>query len=444
VRNVGEGNFYIETYGCQMNEHDSEKMAALLEDFGLIGVSSADSADVVVINTCSIREKAEHKVYSVLGKLKSLKKKNPNMITVVAGCVAQQEGDKLLNRVPYLDLVLGTHSIAQLPKLVAKIRETRKRFDRVDFSTDVESLHMRAPCKGKSKICSYVTIMQGCSNFCTYCVVPFTRGPEQSRLQSEVVDEVRHLVQQGIKEITLLGQNVNAYGKDLANGSSFASLLIELDRLPGLSRIRFTTSHPRDFRDDMAGAMADLESVCEHIHLPLQSGSDRILSAMNRRYRFTEYLNKIHMLRERVPGVAITTDIIVGFPGETEADFRDTRKALEEVRFDQIFSFKFSPRPGTAAGKLPDQIPENVKADRLAVIHAIQDAITQNYHKEAEGTVEQVLVEGTRDGTGQFFGRTRTNKIVNLEHAVGIQEGDLINVKIIRGLKHSLVGQKAF
>ena len=241
-----------------MNEHDSEKMSALLENLGLTEVLSAEAADVVVINTCSIREKAEHKVYSALGKLKSLKKRNSAVVIVVAGCVAQQEKEKLLHRAPHLDLVLGTHSIAQLPKLLEQIRQSRKQIESTEFSADVESLHISAPLKGKNQVCSYVTIMQGCSNFCTYCVVPFTRGPEQSRKPAEIVDEVRDLVKRGVKEITLLGQNVNAYGKDLKNGTLFTDLLRELNRIPELSRIRFTTSHPRDFNDNMAAAMADL------------------------------------------------------------------------------------------------------------------------------------------------------------------------------------------
>ena len=434
------GTFYIETYGCQMNEHDSEKMAALLENLGHTEVSSADAADVVVINTCSIREKAQHKVYSALGKLKSLKKTNSAVVIVVAGCVAQQEKEKLLRRAPHLDLVLGTHSIGRLPKLLGEIRQSRKQIESTDFSADVESLHIRAPLKGKNQVCSYVTIMQGCSNFCSYCVVPFTRGPEQSRKQAEILEEALYLVQQGVQEITLLGQNVNAYGKDLKNGTLFTGLLGELNRIPGLSRVRFTTSHPRDFNEDMAAAMADLGSVCEHIHLPLQSGSDRILRAMNRGYTYAEYLDKLRRLREKIPDVAITTDIIVGFPGETEADFEDTKRALQTIRFDQIFSFKFSPRPGTAAGKLPDQVPEDIKAQRLAAAHAIQDEITLRYHQDAEGTIEEALVEGIRNGTGQPFGRTRTNKIVNLDNAERVKEGQLLKVKIVRGLKHSLLG----
>ncbi len=425
-----------------MNDHDSEKMAAMLEGLGLTAASAPEGAEVVVINTCSIREKAEHKLYSALGRLKPLKLKNPGMVTVVAGCVAQQEKDKLLKKARHLDVVLGTHCISELPAIVRQITQARDRVSRTDFHPDVDSLHFIAPCKGSSPICSYVTIMQGCSNFCSYCVVPFTRGPEQSRRMDEIVAEVGALAARGVREVTLLGQNVNAYGKDLGSGISFARLLAELDRTDGLRRIRFTTSHPRDFNKDLALAMADLESVCEHIHLPLQSGSDRILNAMKRGYALADYLEKISILREAIPSVAVTADIIVGFPGETEEDFSQTLHALEQTRFDQIFSFKYSRRPGTAARNLPDHVSEEVKADRLSQVHLLQERITAAYHLAAEGKVEEVLIEGLRPATGQPFGRTLGNKIVNLEPDGDIKAGDLVKVKILRGLKHSLTGKK--
>jgi tRNA-2-methylthio-N6-dimethylallyladenosine synthase len=439
---MNHNGYYIETYGCQMNEHDSEKMAAMLERIGLTEVSSADEADVVVINTCSIREKAEHKVYSALGKLKALKRNNPGLVTVVSGCVAQQEQERLLKRVDHLDLVLGTHNMGDLPALVEEIRHTGDRIARVDLSEDVDSLHFTAPCKGRSPVCSYVTVMQGCTNFCTYCVVPHTRGPEQSRMMDEILNEVQLLADRGMKEITLLGQNVNAYGKDLGNGTSFSGLLAALNRVDGISRIRFTTSHPRDFDEGLVRAIADLGSVCEHIHLPLQSGSDRILKAMNRGYTRSDYLEKIAMLREAVPGMAVTADIIVGFPGESDDDFRRTMSALDEIRYDQIFSFKYSPRPGTVAAKIPDQVPEEVKIRRLAEVHRLQETITGEYHKRSEGTVREILIEGRRERTNQPFGRTRTNKIVNLLHDDGVESGDLVSAKITRGLKHSLVGEQ--
>jgi tRNA-2-methylthio-N6-dimethylallyladenosine synthase len=360
---------------------------------------------------------------------------------VIAGCVAQQEQARLLKRTRHLDAVVGTHNISELPVIVERITETGDRIASIDFSTDVESLHLPAPHKGPSPVCSYVTIMQGCSNFCTYCVVPHTRGREQSRDQDQILHEVEGLVEKGVREITLLGQNVNAYGKDLADGNSFAGLLTQLDRTEGLSRIRFTTSHPKDLDDSLVQRIADLESVCEHIHLPLQSGSDRILSAMNRKYTMAQYLEEIARLREASPGIAITADMIVGFPGETDQDFDETISALEQIRFDQIFSFKFSRRPGTAACSLPDQIPDEIKAQRLATVHSVQDRITQQYHTGVEGTVAEILIEGIRERSGQPYGRTRSNKIVNLDSSDSVQIGDLIPVEITKGLKHSLLGK---
>lgn len=425
-----------------MNEHDSEKMAALLEDMGLCSASTPDRADVVVLNTCAIREKAEHKVYSALGRLKRAKRNNPDIIIAVAGCVAQQEKRALLARAPHLDLVVGTHHIADLPALIDRVREERGGLEAVNFTDDVASLHLPAPNKGSTAVCSYVTVMQGCSNFCTYCVVPYTRGPEQSRAPGAVIEDVNRLVDRGVKEVTLLGQNVNAYGKDLGPRASFSGLLAALDRINGLERVRFTTSHPRDLGDDLVDAMAGLPSVCEHIHLPLQSGSDRILKAMVRGYSRDDYLGKIHALRERCRGVAVTADIIVGFPGETDEDFQQTCEALEQIRYDQIFSFKYSRRPGTAAAAMPGMVDEEIKARRLARLHEIQDRITVEYHRAAEGSIEEVLVEGRREGTGQPFGRTRCNKIVNLEPSDPARPGDLVRVRISKGLKHSLRGAR--
>ncbi len=436
------GKYFVETYGCQMNEHDSEKMCELMEQLGLKSGDSVDNADVVIINTCAIRGKAEHKVHSSLGKLKNAKLKNPDMVIVVAGCVAQQQPYELSKKFNHLDMVLGTHNISELPELVKKIRKNRQRVIRVDFSEDIHSLHMLAPRRGPTPICSYVTIMQGCSNFCAYCVVPYTRGREQSRNLEEILLEVSQLCSNGVKEITLLGQNVNAYGKDLGNGNRFIELLEALSRTRGLDRIRFTTSHPRDFDASLALAVGSLDKVCEHVHLPLQSGSDKILSSMRRGYSFSEYVEKINILRSEAPGCSITTDVIVGFPGESDDDFTSTLTALEQIRFDQIFSFKFSPRPGTKAEQMVDQIPEEVKKIRLAKIHAIQDKITQDYHKLLEGSLMEALLEG-HSRQKQLYGRTRTNKIVNLDDDGNYPVGAIVKVKILRGLNHSLFGEIA-
>jgi tRNA-2-methylthio-N6-dimethylallyladenosine synthase len=426
-----------------MNEHDSEKMAAILDELGMSAVSDPDTAEVLIINTCAIREKAEHKVYSALGKFRSLKTRKPDTAIIVAGCVAQQEKNKLFRKAPHLDAVVGTHHISELPRILEEIGSKKSRITSTDFVEDVQSLHTVAPLKGANPVCSFLTIMQGCSNFCTYCVVPFTRGPEQSRHMDEILEDTTRLVGTGIREITLLGQNVNAYGKDLPHGRRFADLLKHLDGIPGLARIRFTTSHPRDFDHSIIAAMANLDSVCEHIHLPLQSGSDRILSAMHRGYSFAEYLAKVESLRDSIPHVAMTTDIIVGFPGETEADFIQTLEALERIRYDQIFSFKYSSRPSTAAQSMPDHIPESVKIERLSRVHELQGRITEEYHRSAEGSVEEILVEGIRPKSSQVFGRTRTNKIINLEDSDSICPGELVRVRITEGLKHSLRAVRA-
>lgn len=416
-------------------------MAAMLEELGMEPVPSADEAEVVIINTCSIRQKAEHKLYSALGKLRLLKQSRPELIAIVTGCVAQQEKQKLLKKAPHLDAVIGTHKLAELPRIVGDVRSSRRRVASTDFSSDVASLHYQGHPKNAAAVTGFVTIMQGCSNFCTYCVVPYTRGPEQSRPIDDIIAEAEGLVEKGVREITLLGQNVNAYGKDLNGKNGFPLLLRRLDEIPKLARIRFTTSHPRDFSEELADAMAQAESVCRHIHLPLQSGSDKILREMNRGYDFATYLSKIEILRDRIPNTAVTADIIVGFPGETREDFEMTLSALKQVRFDQIFSFKYSSRPGTAALKIPGHLDEDLKAERLAEIHVVQEQITADYHKAAEGTVEEVLVEGSRDDSDQLFGRTQTNKIVNFPRDPMIRPGDLVKVEILKGLKHSLLGR---
>lgn len=433
--------YHIDTYGCQMNEHDSEKMAALLEKMGLSWAESPDDADIVLINTCAIREKAEHKVYSALGKLRSIKEKKAHLITVVSGCVAQQEQERLLKKANHLDLVLGTHMISMLPDLIQEIRQDRGRKAVVEFSDDVESLHQNAPHKGKSRVCSYLTIMQGCSNFCTYCVVPYTRGPEQSRRRDEIMAEAKGLAEQGVREITLLGQNVNAYGKDLNDCESFSELLTQLNSVDQLLRIRFTTSHPKDLDAETIIAMSKLAKVCEHIHLPLQTGSDRILKKMNRGYSIQEYMDKIASLREAIPDIAITADMIVGFPGETDDDFQETLYALERIKYDQIFSFKYSPRPQTAALKMSNHVQEDIKSKRLALVHELQDKITLEKHLKAQGTIEEVLVEGIRPASGQYFGRTRSAKIVNIVPGKPLKNGDLAQVRITQGMKHSLLGE---
>lgn len=438
---MARGFYYIETYGCQMNVHDSEIMSSLMDRFNFRAVSDEKKADVVIINTCAIREKSQHKVYSAVGRFRQSKRNNPKMVLVVAGCVAQQEREKLLKGSDIVDLVIGTHQIAELPDLLQKIEADRSRLAKVDFCNDVKSLNLKSTEPRKDQVCAFLTIMQGCSNFCSYCVVPYTRGPEQSRPLDKIVEEAQWLVSHGIREITLLGQNVNAYGLDSFSGVNFAHLLKALNGISGLKRIRFTTSHPKDFDRDLIDAMASLEKVCEHVHLPIQSGSNNILGAMGRKYSRDLYIGKVVALRERIPHVAITTDIIVGFPGETDQDFQDTLSILDLIKYDQIFSFKYSVRPGTAAEKFDGHLPEELKKERLAQVHELQERITMDYHLAmVESTVETLVEKNPSADKGQAFGRTRTNKIVNFDCTKGDLLGQTVHVKIVEGLKHSLRG----
>ncbi len=438
---MARGFYYIETYGCQMNAHDSEIMSSLLESMDFLPTQEENQADVIIVNTCAIREKSQHKVYSALGRFRQVRKANPEVVIAVAGCVAQQEKDRLLKTSDVLDLVIGTHQVAELPNMIETIRRHRTKMAKVDFCENVKSLNLKGPAPRKGQVCSFLTIMQGCSNFCSYCVVPYTRGPEQSRPLERILEEAEWLVEHGIREITLLGQNVNAYGLDSASGNNFSTLLKSLNNINKLERIRFTTSHPKDFDLDLVEAMASLDKVCEHVHLPIQSGSDEILKAMRRKYNKGQYLSKIESLRQTIPGVAITTDIIVGFPGETDEDFQDTLSVLDLIRYDQIFSFKYSVRPGTAAEHIGGHLSEETKKARLARVHEIQEIITDTYHKSLEGKNVEVLVErNPPDHSGQAFGRTRTNKIVNFECSNRNVLGQTVQVKILEGLKHSLRG----
>ena len=344
-------SFHIITFGCQMNEHDSERMTGILEAQGCASASVAGDADMIILNTCSIREKAEQKFYSELGRLKKLKDERPGLKIAVAGCIAQQEGANILSRAPYVDLIFGPSDIARLSLIVDKSLSQPSPV--IDTTGDPEYHRKRLPATRVDKIKAWVSIMYGCDNFCTYCVVPYLRGRERSRPPEDIVVEVRELAQKGYKEVTLLGQNVNSYGKGLDRNADFPSLLRMVNDIPGIERIRFVTSHPRDLSDGLIAAIRDLPKVCESLHLPVQSGSDRILASMNRKYTRDEYLDKIMKLRDAVPDITLTTDIIVGFPGETEQDFEMTVTLLEEVQYDGIFAFKYSKRPGTAALNFP-------------------------------------------------------------------------------------------
>ena len=435
-----ERRVYIETYGCQMNEHDTERILHLLEGFHYLETKNAKEADFILINTCSVREKPEHKVYSALGRYKWLKEKR-GVIIGVAGCVAQQEGDKLLDRVPYLDMVIGTHAIPMLPQLLQKIEVSGERICEISFDQNGKYLEAILPQKPLDKVKSYVTIMQGCDHFCSFCIVPYVRGREKSRPSREIIEEVRHLAEMGIKEVCLLGQNVNGYGKGLEEEIGFSELLGRINQIEGIERIRFITSHPKDLSEGLIQAFSKLPKLCEHIHLPFQSGSDKILKAMHRGYTKESYLKKIDHLKEICPSIALTADVIVGFPGEDEKDFEETLELLQKVRFDDLFSFKYSPRRGTRAAQFEDKVEEEVKQARLSILQEIQRGITLRKNQELEGRIEEVLVEGqSKQSTQDVTGRTRSNKIVNFQGELNLV-GELISVQITKAYPHSLRGE---
>ncbi len=436
-----QGKFYIETYGCQMNEHDSEQMAAQLEELGYASTSDIASADVVLLNTCTIRQKPEHKVYSFLGRLRRLKRQNSHMIIGVGGCVAQQHGSALLDRVPHLDFVFGTNQVDHLAELLDKVRQKRTRLAQTCFDTGMFS---RRLLKGRvhravTTARAYVTIMEGCDNFCSFCVVPYVRGRERSRSSQEILQEVRHLTKAGVVEITLLGQNVNSYGRKDGD-INFPQLLKRLGEIEALARLKFTTSHPKDLSPELIQVFADIPALCEHVHLPVQSGSTRILRRMNRGYTREEYLEKVQALRQIRPGIAITSDMIVGFPGEKEEDFQETLSLMEKVRFDGLYSFQYSARPGTAAYRMADDVLPEEKARRLQILQKLQDQHTLEENRKMAGKNVEVLVEGpSRNSPLQMTGRSRCNRVVNFPGS-GKLVGRLVSVRIEKGLKHSLCG----
>jgi tRNA-2-methylthio-N6-dimethylallyladenosine synthase len=431
---------YIETYGCQMNEHDSERILRLLENSHYLETKEAREADLILINTCSVREKPEHKVYSALGRFKRLKQKKGTLIGV-AGCVAQQEGERLLDRVPYLDLVIGTHTIPLLPQLLERIDASGERVCETGLDPRGDYLKTPLPQSPLAKVKSYVTIMQGCDHFCSFCIVPYVRGRERSRPSQEIIEEVKHLAEMGVKEVCLLGQNVNGYGKGLEGELDFSEFLRRVNGIEGIERIRFTTSYPADLSDRLIQDFSELEKLCEHIHLPFQSGSDRILKAMHRGYTKGSYLERIDRLRDVCPSIALTADVIVGFPGEEEGDFGETLDLMEKVRFDDLFSFKYSPRKGTRAAQFQNQVEEKVKQDRLSHLQKIQREITLQKNQALEGRVEEVLVESwSKQSDRDVTGRTRSNKIVNFEGELNLF-GKLIPVRITKAYAHSLRGE---
>jgi len=431
---------YIQTFGCQMNVHDSEQMVALLSDNGYKLTDNVKLADLILFNTCSIREKAAHKVYSELGRIGKLKKQNPELIIGVGGCLAQHLGTKFHKRVAHLDFVFGTHNIHRLPAMIASAENKREKITNVDFHKSLNSIGIYAkPAKGS--VIAFVTIMQGCNNFCSYCVVPYLRGPEISRPPAEIIEEIRKLADSGIREVTLLGQNVNSYGKTLGNGLNFTALIKKIGKIAGIERIRFMTSHPRDLSEELINCFAEVEKLCEHIHLPVQSGSNRILALMNRGYTVEEYMKKVEHLRELRPQISITSDIIIGFPGETQNDYQETIDMMEKIRFDSTFSFKYSERKGTAAQKLEGKIEDGEKSRRLTQVQALQDQHTIEANLALEGSLQELLIEGkSRNSENDLMGRTSSWKIVNFKSDEGLA-GKIVKAKITKAYLHSLRGK---
>ena len=429
---------YIQTFGCQMNFHDSDQMATLLERSGYRTTDDLATSDLVIINTCSVREKAEQKAHSFIGRLVKLKRKR-RVIIGIAGCLAQQWGKEFLIRNSHLDFVLGTHNIHRLPEIVEEIEKSGTRTAETSFHERVKSLEIYTPSRN-GHVTSCVTIMQGCNNFCSFCIVPHLRGREESRPSGHIVDEIRRLAASGIREVMLLGQNVNSYGNTLADSPGFPELLAMINDIEGVERIRFTTSHPKDLSEDLMKCFGSLEKLCEHIHLPVQSGSDRILAQMNRRYTSEEYLEKVRTLRAYCPGISISSDIIVGFPGEEEEDFQKTIDLMEKVIFDTSFSFKYSARPGIVAQEFEGRVDEKTKSRRLSLLQAVQERHTLQVHRSLVGGIVDVLVESvSRNDASEITGRSRSHKIVNFP-GDSSSIGRIVPVRITAAFAHSLRG----
>lgn len=433
---------YVKTWGCQMNQLDTARIVQLMKAADYEPTDRAEDADLIILNTCSVREKAEQKVYSALGRWRALKDEK-DVILGVGGCVAQQEGEALLRRAPHLDLVFGTHNMHKLPQMVEQARAAARRSVETDFYRDPFYLEDPSGLPESDGIKAYVTIMQGCNKVCSFCIVPRVRGREVSRASEKIVGDVKDLVRRGVKEVMLLGQNVNSYGLTAEGEVSFAGLLERINGIHGIRRIRFTTSHPHDLSPALVEAFVRLDNLCEHLHLPLQSGSDAVLERMRRGYRVDEYMERLVSLRKRRPGVAITTDMIVGFPGETELEFEETLSIVREIEYDDMFTFTYSPRPRTVAAKVyNDDVPNEVKGDRCRRLQELQKAISLRKNRDLVGTEQEVLVEGpSKMGRDQLMGRTRTNRIVNFTTRGGSAVGEMAPVRVVDATPNSLVGE---
>jgi tRNA-2-methylthio-N6-dimethylallyladenosine synthase len=437
---VTSKTFYIETFGCQMNAHDSEKVIGTLVSRGYSQVETPEAAGLVLYNTCSIRDKAEQKVFHRLQQFK--RDAGKGKVFGVLGCVAQQEGEKIFEKAPHVSLVAGSASYTKLPQMLVQLEAGNRRV--TGLSLDTEETFETPFTRRDNPHRAYITIIEGCDKSCAYCVVPFTRGPERSRTSESVIAEARRLAESGYTEIQLLGQNVNSYRDPSPAGWDFATLLSHVGEIPDIRRVRFITSHPRDFVKPIVDVIDSNPALCDHVHLPVQSGSSRMLSAMDRLYTRDDYMRRIEWLKSARRNISITTDIIVGFPGETEADFHETLALLDEVEYDSLFSFKYSPRPNTSALAMSDKIPEEEKTRRLTIVQERQRAIQIRRNSEAIGSVQEVHVEGRNQALGQWLGRTSQNRMLNfIDENAGNEKlvGQYVNVRVTRAGPNSLVGE---
>jgi tRNA-2-methylthio-N6-dimethylallyladenosine synthase len=429
--------FYIETYGCQMNVYDSACISSLLSGAGMTKAASSEQADAVIINSCAVRGHAEERVLGRVGELKGLKTIKPELKIILCGCVAQEQGKTLLERFKHLDAVIGTKNYAELPVVLAQLFAENLQQCRNDMSLSPDETGLTPDFK--NQVTAQLAVMQGCNNHCSYCIVPFVRGPESSRPAPAVIRDMGELVRQGIKEVTLVGQNVNSYSWQEV---SFPELLRQACRVEGIERIRFITSHPKDLSDELIAVMAGQAKVCNHLHLPLQAGSDRIMALMNRNYILAHFLSLVNEARKTVPGLVLTTDIIAGFPGETEGEFQETLEAVKNIRFDAAFTYKYSKRPGTKAADLPGEVSEGEKLRRLDLLIKTQQAITIESNRADIGKIFEVLVEKeSKRSQGQFMGRTGGNKTVAVNSSRELKPGQLVTVKIEKATQATLIGE---
>ncbi|MEG6565896.1 tRNA (N6-isopentenyl adenosine(37)-C2)-methylthiotransferase MiaB [Thermoanaerobacterium saccharolyticum] len=433
--------FHIETYGCQMNVHDSEKLAGMLTEMGYQNTDNLEDADVILFNTCCVRQHAEIRIFGRVSQLKELKQRKPNIILGICGCMMQEKEvvEAIRKDYPYIDMVFGTHNLFKFPELLQEALNSDTTI--IDVWDDNSNIVEDIPIRRAEGLKAWVNIIYGCNNFCTYCIVPYVRGREKSREPNDILDEIKSLADEGFKEITLLGQNVNSYGNDLSQKVDFADLLYMINDINGIERIRFMTSHPKDISDKLIFAIRDLNKVCEHLHLPVQSGSNRILEKMNRKYTRERYLEIIEKLRDNIPDIAITTDIIVGFPGETDEDFQDTLDLVKKVKYDSAYTFIYSKRKGTVAEKMPDQVNENIKHKRLEELIELQNSISIEKNNEMNGKIVEVLIEGiSKRDSDKLTGRTRTNKIVHFKGESNLI-GKFADVKIIETKAWTMQGE---